>query len=51
MQCDRFMLTGGRCELDKGHKGEHQRTYGDATYYWTDEATAREADKHGSRFD
>ena len=51
MQCDRCMLTGGRCELDAGHPDEHQKTYGSTVYRWTNESVAREADRQGSRFD
>ena len=50
-QCGRFMITGGRCELESGHRGQHQKTYTDDVYRWTDESAVREAEKWASRFD
>jgi hypothetical protein len=42
-QCPRHSLTGGRCELDAGHKGDvHQKTYRDGYIStWTDEGERR----------
>lgn len=41
-QCNVHMLTGGRCELDKDHQGDHQKYYGDTAYTWSDESTLRQ---------
>lgn len=50
-QCDSRMLSGGQCDLDAGHEGEHRKQYPAYVATWTDEQTALMADKYGSRFD
>jgi hypothetical protein len=64
-RCDRFTLTGSRCELGKGHDGKHAVTirnysrditsvpYGAPlwVFEWNDESQTRLADEQGSRFD
>lgn len=46
-QCDRYMATGGRCELEVGHDGEHQKTYETRVARWTDQSQADLIAKYG----
>jgi hypothetical protein len=41
-QCPRHSLTGGRCELDAGHREPHQKTYRDGhVSSWTEGSERR----------
>ena len=46
-QCSRYMLSGGRCDLEVGHEGEHEKQYPGWTARWTDEGQSRLAERTG----
>ena len=50
-QCGSYMLTGGRCDLESGHEGPHQKQYPTRLATWTDESQLRAVDRLSSRFD
>ena len=50
-QCRATMSTGGRCDLEDGHEGVHQKQYPTRLAQWSDESQRRFVAEHGSRFD
>ena len=46
-QCRACMVSGGQCDLDEGHSGEHQKSYGPTTYRWTDQEQIDLIERHG----